>query len=250
MKAKDLAKFMTYMLGVDPAEFCLAPDNDNRYKIKDVLKALNELEGFKGVRIGDLKELTLTLDKPPIVIEDTFVYAMDTSRLTPKTLAQKPPKTLYTAVRGKAHAHVLREGITPTGAPYVLMTTDRETALTIGRRIDNEPVIIEVKPYACMDEGVIIYEMGRLFMADYLPPYTFNAPPLPKETVTKAKPQKAKHEPEAPKPALTPGSFFLDLYEESVSKEEKQRRTQKDKKIKQERQIARKQKRDRNQGYE
>lgn len=250
MKNKSLAKFMTYMLGVEPTEFGLVPDDNNRYKIKEVLKALNEVEGYRNIRIGDLNELTLTLDSPAVIIEDGFIAATDISRLIPKVLAVKPPKILYTAIRGKAHVHILREGITPTGAPYVLLCPDKATALHIGKRIDNEPVLIEVRPYLCMDEGVIVREIGRLFIADYLPPHTFTAPPLPKEPLNKPKPSKPKPKPEVNGPPLTPGSFFLDLHEEAVSKEEKQRRLQKDKQLKKERQLARRQKRYQNENHE
>ena len=250
MKSKNLAKFMTYMLGVEPAEFGLVPDNDNRYKIKDVLKALNELEGYRGVRLGDLKELTLTLDNPAVIMDDSFIRAADLSRLTPKQLAENPPKILYTAIRAKAHAHVLREGVTPTGAPYVLLSPDKNTALRLGRRIDSQPLTVEVRPHLCMNAGIVIWQMGGLFMADYLPPNTFTAPPLPKEPLVKAKSAKPKPAPQPPRPALNPGSIFLDLHEEAVSREEKQRRAQKDKQIKKDRQQERRQKRSRNESYE
>lgn len=250
MKVQNLAKFMTYMLGVDPTEFGLVYDDNNRYKIKDLLKALNELDGYRGVRIGDLYELTLTLDNPAVIIEDGFIAATDLTRLTPKTLAENPPKLLYTAVRSKTHAHILREGITPVGAPYVLLSQDKETARRIGKRIDSEPVIVEVRPHLCMDEGIIIRAVGQLFIVDYLPPQAFTAPSLPKEPVAKPKTGKPKAKPEPPKPALNPGSFFLDLQEEAVSKEEKQRRAQKDKQLKKDRQIARRRKQYRNESID
>lgn len=238
------------MLGVDPTEFGLVYDDNQRYKTKDVLKALNELEGYRNIRIGDLRELTLTLDNPAVVMDENFITATDLSRLVSKSLAENPPKILYAAIRGKAHAHVLREGITPTGAPYVLMSPEKETAWRIGKRIDSEPVIVEVRPHLCMDEGIVIYAVGSLFIADYLPPRTFTAPPLPKEPPERPKSNKPKAKPEPPKPALNPGSFFLDLQEEAVSREEKQRRAKKDKVLKKERQIARRQKQYRNEGHE
>lgn len=250
MKNKNLAKFMTYMLGVDPTEFGLVYNDDQRYKIKDVLKALNEVEGYRNVRLGDLRELTLTLDAPAIVMDEIFVTATDLSRLVPKTPAEKPPKILYTAIRSKALAHVLREGINPTGAPYVLMSPEKETARHFGKRIDSEPVIVEVRPFLCMDEGIVIHAVGSLFITDYLPPHTFTAPPLPKEPAERPKANKPKTKPELPKPALNPGSFFLNLHEEAISEEEKQRRTKKDKQLKKERQTARRQKQYRNDSYE
>lgn len=249
MKPFNLAKFMTYMLGVDPTEFGLVPNDANSYKVKDVLKALNEVEGFGGVRLGDLRELTLTLESPAVIMEDGFIRAADISRLVAKKPAEKPPKILYTAVRSKAHAHITREGILPVGAPYVVMSADRETALRIGKRMDAAPVVVEVRPYLCMDEGLVITEVGALFTADYLPPHTFTAPPLPKDPVAKLKSPKPKPKPQQPQPPLNPGSFFLDLHEEAVSQEEKQRRAQKDKQIKKDRQQARKEKRERNSGY-
>lgn len=237
---------MTYMLGRDPSEFGLVPDDNNRYKIKDVLKALNEMEGYRNIRVGDLRELTLMPEKPVIIMENGFISATDVSSLITKRLTENPPKLLYTAVRSKAHAHVLQKGISPVGAPYILMSPNREMALRIGSRIDSEPVVVEVRTYDCKDKGIIIREAGQLYIADYLPTMCFTVPPLPKEPVTKTKTHTPKSKPEPPKPPLNSGSFFMDLHEETVSHEEKLRRLQKEKQIKKERQQARRQKQQRN----
>lgn len=250
LQTRTLAKLMTYMLGNDPTEFGLVPDKDNRFKIRDVLKALHDTDDFRNIREGDFKELAITTDKPAIAMEDGFIWATDISRLVAKKPAENPPKILYTAVRSRSHAHILREGVLPVGAPYVLLSPHKDMALKIGRRIDNEPLLLEVKPYACMDEGIVINEVGGLFIADYLPVTGFNAPPLPKEQPAKPKTAKPKTQPEPPKPALNAGSFFLDLHDEAVSKEEKMRRAQKDKQLKKDRQIARRQKQYRNEDFE
>lgn len=250
MKNNNLAKFMTYMLGVDPSEFGLVYDDNQRYKIKDVLKALNEVEGYRNVRLGDLKELTLSLDNPAIIMDEVFVTATDLSRLIPKKTAKNPPNILYAAIRGKAHAHVLREGIGPVGAPYVIMSPAKEIARQIGKRIDNDPVIVEVRTSLCTAEGIEIREVGSLFIADYLSVHTFTAPPLRKEPTEKTKSAKPAPKDAPPIPPLNPGSYFLDLHDSAVSHEGKQRRAQKDKQLKKERQIARRQKQYRNDGYE
>lgn len=250
MKNNNLAKFMAYMLGIDPSEFGLVYDDSQRYKIKEVLKALSEVEDYRNVRLGDLKELTLSLDNPVIVMDEVFVTATDRSRLIPKKLAESLPNILYTAIRAKAHAHVLREGIGPVGAPYVIMSPVKEIARQIGKRIDNDPVIVEVRTPLCTAEGVEIRTVGSLFIADYLPAHTFTAPSLPKESTEKTKSSKGAPKAASPTPPLNPGSFFLDLHDSAVSHEEKQRRAQKDKQLKKERLIARRQKQYRNEGHE
>jgi len=83
--AKAFAKTLAYILGVDPYEFGLSPDSRGYIKIKEWLKALNEQEGWRQIRQGHIKEVTLTIAPPPIEMDGKKVRAVDRSRLSPPT---------------------------------------------------------------------------------------------------------------------------------------------------------------------
>ncbi len=58
---KQLAKILDYILSRRPDEFGLVTDDDGFIKIKELLKAINEEEGWKYVRQSHIDEILITL---------------------------------------------------------------------------------------------------------------------------------------------------------------------------------------------
>ena len=53
---QKLAKFLDYVLGRNPDEFGLVPDEQGYVKIKELLKALNQEEGWRHLRLANINE--------------------------------------------------------------------------------------------------------------------------------------------------------------------------------------------------
>ena len=70
---KQLAKFIDYVLSRRPDEFGLVMDEDGYVKLKDLLKAVNEEEGYRYVRQAHLKEIMLTLPDHSLEVADTKI---------------------------------------------------------------------------------------------------------------------------------------------------------------------------------
>ncbi|MFO7709788.1 MAG: hypothetical protein R6V84_16605 [Desulfobacterales bacterium] len=205
---KYLAKILTTMLARAPGEFALVPDAEGYVKIKDLLKALQE-EGFGYVNRSHLDEVILSVPGAPIEISENRIRAKDRSRLPAPAPSDEPPAVLFAAVRRRAHAFVLENGLRPAADTGVVLVPLRDAAEKIGRRIDAEPVIVTVHVAACKRRGVEFHRAGEgLFLAQSIPPGCFSAPPLPKE---RPKPDRgaAAVETETPPPQPA-GSFTLD----------------------------------------
>ena len=110
---KKLSKFISYILGHRPDEFGLVPDPDGFVKIKELLKAICEEEGWKYVRRSYIHETLIILQNPPIEIKDNYIRAKCRDKLPKHTLVQNPPKLLHTCVRRKAYPHLITKGISP-----------------------------------------------------------------------------------------------------------------------------------------
>lgn len=176
-------KFITYVLGYRPDEFGLVPDVNGYVKIKELLKALTEEDGWKHIRQANINELLLTRPDTPIEISANLIRATDRGRLSKPEKAQPPPKLLYTCVRRKAYPHVCQKGIFPSSQSQIVLTSDKALARRIGRRTDADPVLLTVQVHKSQDMGVVYYRAGNnLFLADFVPPQGFNGPPLPKES--------------------------------------------------------------------
>jgi putative RNA 2'-phosphotransferase len=209
--AKQLAKFLSYILERRPDEFGLVADDNGYFRIKEVLKAINEEEGWRHIRRSHLNEVLLSLSNPSFEISEPFIRGVNREQLAARRAVDHLPKLLYICVRQKAHAVAMEKGLYPSGSPKIVLSSDRELALRLGKRIDSEPVVLSVHAEKSLKEGVIYHQAGQnLFVTDFIPPSCLMGPPLPKE-----KPEAAKPAPLAEaEPQRLPGSFFLELNSE------------------------------------
>jgi len=203
----QLARTLAYILGRRPDEFGLVTDSQGFVKIKDLLKALGEEQGFRHVRRGHMEEIIVTMPNAPIEIQESRIRASDRTHLAPWTPVETPPKLLYTCVRRKAYPVVLERGISPGNFPQVVLSTDQDMALRIGRRIDASPVLLTVSVQQALGAQVrFLSAGGSLFLSEDIPPDCFTGPPL-----RKVHEEVAVKEPQKPAPAPRhPGSFFPD----------------------------------------
>ena len=212
---KQLAKFISYMLGRRPDEFGLVPDTDGFVKIKELLKAICEEEGFRYVRRFNIDEILITLPDPPIEISGNFVRAKSRGYLPERIPAPNLPKLLYTCIRRKAYPFVMDKGISPIGRGHVILSSEKKLAEKIGKRIDQSPVLLTVQTQKSGNNGVIFFQAGDLlFIAETIPVGCFTGPPLPKEKPEPKKEGTSKKE----KPKSLPGTFLMDLTDEKDRK--------------------------------
>ncbi|MFP4039948.1 MAG: RNA 2'-phosphotransferase [Desulfosudaceae bacterium] len=207
---KKLAKLIAYMLGHSPGEFGLVTDSEGFVKTSELLKAINEEEGWGHVRPALLNELRLTLPQVPFEIREELIRANDRQRLPAQTPEKKPPPLLYTCIRRKALAHVNREGISPTHHEKIILAPDKKLAERIGRRRDAEPALLTVSTETALNRDIIFFKADPpLLVTDFIPPDCFTAPSLPKEKAAAAKPVKKSAPDKDKQPGDQAGSFAM-----------------------------------------
>ena len=207
---KKQAKFLTYVLGNRPDEFGMVPDKQGYVKIKDLLKALHEEDGWRSFRQASINEMMISLPSPQFDLRENNIRALDRQHLPRRMAPDTPPKLLFTCIRSKALYTVVDKGILPMGRSHVILSSNKAMANRIGRRIDASPALLTVNVHSAMQAGTLFLQAGvELFLARSIPAGCFTSPPLPKEPrQTRSKePQKAKER------DRTPGSFFPDLTE-------------------------------------
>jgi putative RNA 2'-phosphotransferase len=207
---RQLSKLLSYILGRRPYEFGLVLDENGFVSIPMLLKAICEEKDWKFIREAHFHELLLREPEPPIEIAGSRIRAVDRSQLPLHTTSLDPPKLLYVCVRKKAHAHVLDKGISASAYPRVVLSSDRDMALRMGRRIDSKPVLLSVFCNQCREQGVLFYQAGgTLLTAKHIPPKCFIGPAL----VLEREPKEQAPDP-CPQHPKTPGSFTLELQNE------------------------------------
>ncbi len=220
---KRFAKFLCYVLGHRPDEFGLVPDGEGYVATKELLKAMSEVKGWRHVRMIQLKEVSYSIDPSPIEFDEGKIRARERNLLPKIEPGINLPKLLYLAVRRRAYPAMVERGL-PHHAdrPRLVLCANEGMALRIGRRKDNQPVLVTIHVEASADKGTYFQKYGEnLFLADAIYPGTFHGPPLPKKETLPPRTKKSP-EPEVPK---TPGSYFPDL---STAPESKPRRKKED----------------------
>ena len=219
-KPHQLSVMLAYILERRPDEFGLIPDENGYVRIKDLLKALNEEDGWGYVRESHIHEVFLSVSEKLFEISENLIRAKNRDQLPKRSPADQLPKLLYTCIRKRAHPHVIEKGISPAGRHHVVLSSDISMAERIGKRIDPSPVTLIVQVQKAVSEGVAFIQAGEvLFLAEFIPPDCFTGPPLPKQ-----KPDiKKTPVPEVPAVEPHPGSFFADPEAMQARKKEKLR---------------------------
>ena len=162
---RRLEKFIVYVLGRRPDEFGLVPEADGWVKLKDLLKAINEEDGWRHVRRSHIDEIVLTQPAPEIEINDNRVRARFREHLPVPQPVDRPPKLLYTCIRRRAYFVVLEKGITAAEGEKVVLAAAPDLALRIGRRRDPHPVLLTVN----VEQALIAWHRPSPFRGTDLP---------------------------------------------------------------------------------
>ncbi|MEW5909607.1 MAG: RNA 2'-phosphotransferase [Thermodesulfobacteriota bacterium] len=206
--AKQLAKTIEYALGRCPDEFGLVLDAEGYVKIKTLLKAISEEDGWRHVRHSHIDELFILLKDPPIEIRESRIRALFRERIPAVETPKNIPKTLYICIRRRGYPVVLEKGILPADSTHVILTGAPEQALRLGRRIDPEPILLTVHVRKAIELGSQFYQYGEtLYLADSIPSDSFSGPPLPKEKERAANVDERRETGSG----RTAGSFFLEF---------------------------------------
>ena len=80
---------------------------------------------------------------------------------------------MSTMIKGttfKAFKIIKAEGLRRKGRQYVHLSDNIETAILVGKRRTNAPVILEIDVKAAQEGGIRFYKSGDMYLADYINP--------------------------------------------------------------------------------
>ena len=217
-----LSKFLVYILGRQPDEFGLLPDENGYVKIKDLMKSLGEESGWRHVRLNHIREAIYSTGSPTVEIENNLIRAKDQTHLFLPEIPDTFPKLLYYAVRQRAYPVLLEKGLSlAASGNRIILANDIAMARRLGRRIDPSPAILTVNPENARNNGATVWRFGKqLFLSDCLPLGSFSGPPLPKNRPV----PKPVDMPKLQSTPKTPGSYCLDLTIDSTANNRSKKR--------------------------
>ncbi|NPA49985.1 MAG: hypothetical protein GXO20_08395 [Thermodesulfobacteria bacterium] len=194
---KRLEKILYYILGRRPDEFGLFLE-DGFVKLKDLLKALNETEGYKDVRLKKLRDFFLIF-KPERFefLEEKNLVRVKKDIAPPEIyetiFVENPPRILYTPVKPRAWIKVSEEGL---AAERIILSAEEELAARLARR--RGAILIMVDTRKAMSEGAVFERyLEKLYLSSWIPAAALKGPPVDDEFRARyaRKPKEKKEEP-------------------------------------------------------
>lgn len=176
LERKRLEKILYYILGCRPDEFGLFLE-EGFVKLKELLKVLNETEGFKDVRLKKLQDFFLIFkperfefheDKKLVRVKKEFAKP----EIYKTVLEEAPPFILYTPVKPRAWIRVSEEGLT---AERIVLTADEGLAARLARR--KGALIITVDTRRAMSEGAFFERyLEKIYLSSWIPATALKGP--------------------------------------------------------------------------
>ena len=125
-----LSKFLVTVLGRQPDEFGLLPDEDGYVTIKALVHVMAEESGWRHIRQNQIREVVYTSPSPVIEIRGNRVRAVDRACLPTPKIVETCPKLLYYPVRRRAYPGILTNGFrVPASHRRIIVAVDEKMAL-------------------------------------------------------------------------------------------------------------------------
>lgn len=169
---KKLSKEVSYALRHAPWEYELELDENGWVSVNQLLQALHQSNEWHSVEDEDLKVMIEKSEKKRHEIKDNNIRALYGHSIPMKIKKEEavPPKFLY---HGTAHSSLIEiknQGLSPMSRQYVHLSEDIQTANSVGKRKDENPIILKVNTEEARAKGIKFY-LGneKVWLADYIP---------------------------------------------------------------------------------
>ncbi|URZ07326.1 RNA 2'-phosphotransferase [Clostridium felsineum] len=172
MDYKELSKEVAYALRHNPFKYGLELDDSGFVKKLDLLEALKKHSKWKKVKENDLKEMIKSSEKKRYEIIGDKIRALYGHSVSKKIKKEEkePPRLLYHGTARRFVNSIKKEGLLPKERQYVHLSLDFETAMEVGKRHDDVPVILEIDSYCAWKAGVKFYiGNDNIWLADSIP---------------------------------------------------------------------------------
>ena len=172
MDYTKLSKEISYALRHAPWEYELELDSEGFVHVEQLINAINESGNYnRPITISDLEHIIEISDKKRHEIQGDKIGALYGHSI-PMHISKDvtiPPDVLYHGTTHKALDSILSAGLKPMGRQYVHLSVDTDTAMQVGKRRDNDPVILVIDAQKAYADGISFYKGNdKVILADYV----------------------------------------------------------------------------------
>ncbi len=159
MNYTELSKEISYALRHAPQEYGLKLDEQGWVKTEELINALKKHGKYADLTEKDIADMIQISEKKRHEIDGDKIralYGHSTDEKIKKDAAQ-PPDILYHGTTHKFLNKIFEQGLISKNRQYVHLSKDIDTAITVGKRRDNNPIVLKIDAKAAWNNGVKFY---------------------------------------------------------------------------------------------
>jgi len=172
MNLEAISKEISYALRHNPQQYDLTLDEQGWVSVVALISALNRHGRFKSLSISGIEKMILVSEKKRHEIQNGKIRALYGHSTIEKIEKEplKPPDVLYHGTTHKYVDSIFVIGLISKNRQYVHLSGDVNTAITVGKRKDDNPIILIIYAKQAWDDGVSFY-LGNenIWLADGVP---------------------------------------------------------------------------------
>ena len=169
MDYQKLSKELSYALRHAPHEYELELDEYGWVDIQQLLYSLQEQHVWRHLNESDLHTMIAESEKKRHEIKEGKIRALYGHSIPQKIVKEKsePPELLYHGTPKRFVDAIMKQGLVPKGRQYVHLSEETKTALQVGKRRDDTPVILLIQAKKAWEDGVSFYHGNEMvWLAD------------------------------------------------------------------------------------
>lgn len=167
-----LSKEISYALRHASQEYGLTLDEQGWVPVEDLINTLKKREKYSDLTVQDITFMIQASEKKRHeIVGDQIraLYGHSTEEKINKDAVQ-PPDVLYHGTAHKFLQKILQQGLISKDRQYVHLSQNMETAITVGKRRDNDPVVLLVDASTAWKDGINFYHGNdTIWLADDIP---------------------------------------------------------------------------------
>ena len=168
----ELSKEVSYALRHAPWEYELEMDEEGWVPVSQLIDALSNKQKYADVNVVDLEKMIESSDKKRHELVGEKIRAFYGHSMPMKIIRneKKPPQILYHGTENKVIDLIFENGLLPKARQYVHLSQDIETATQVGKRRDEQPVILLIDAETAHKQGIKFYHGNeKVWLADFIP---------------------------------------------------------------------------------
>lgn len=168
-----LSKVLAHALRHAPWIYELELDQSGWTDVTAVLDALSSRRRWADVGLDDLAYVIEHQNKERYQLDGMRIRALYGHSLQAKIIKESatPPTILYHGTSPHAAEIILEQGLKPMRRQYVHLSVDTDTAVDVGQRKAEVPVLLYIDTDTAVQNGCSFYKGNELvWLADSIPP--------------------------------------------------------------------------------